>query len=1040
MIPRRISLKGFLCYREAQVIDFDGADLWVLSGRNGSGKSAVFDAMTFALFGTHRGGLKLASRLINSGSPGFEVIFDFDLGGDRYRIKRNFRQATNSGERLIYRNEAGAGEEVHWRPVTETQSKAGFERWIQDHLGLNHETFTSSVLLEQGQAEKLLGSDHRQRYNVLAGIEDLARYERLGMAADARKVAAKARAGAYRDRLATLPAIDDDAVAEAGRLAAEAEATREAAAAEWTRLAEIRQHACIWADLNGRRVQPRREADEAKALLADAEEIQSDWSRFRALDEVLPALKEASHRRTRLGDSEEVVRRRDAEGRGLARALDLTEALAGDMEAHRAEIAEEIGRDEARRLEVVKRLGDLSVPLDRALRARDHRKVADQFEVALAADPHDHDAEVRRLEDDLRRRSDWRAVLSTLDGYARDRDGLASAGEQARAARTALGRAEAEVAGLSAACEALNARIALAREAAGTAHDRATDAKAVLKRADGSLKDFLDLDGAAACDRCGQTLTPSHFGVESTRLRKEQAEARQQAEEALRQEEIARSSCQAAENAARDAGLRLQDARSTANTYRHRLDQAERDASRHGESCSRAYRGLPEPFRNLVAAAPPTDWVATTFPAAADLDDARRLVDEIETVAARRDEACRRRDERQALLVRRDEARRAAAGLGFDEAAEAALAAEHAALAAERSALDRCLESHGHVLELAEETLDHLAERCRGFRGRLAAIDRALSAGRACVDGLRAEVGRSLAAAPEAWRDAIAGAATAEIDGWEAEHQTLLALRIEERAEGLPRAQFQLHSARTVLDALDRQIGAIPEEARRAPEQIAPAVAAAKQRLDAAEAAWRDAAGLRGQLGRDLESRRSLEADALGAEREQAISETLAQLLGWQGLQRHRLREAELSILNCTNRFLRVISGGDLELVLAEGGDTQRALNLEAKVRTHGETRVVGTPFLSGSQKFRVAVSLALGIGQHARGAGRPIESVIIDEGFGCLDRQGRQEMIAQLGDLQGVLARIILVSHQEEIADAFPDGYRFEVIDGATVAEPFHR
>ena len=48
--------------------------------------------------------------------------------------------------------------------------------------------------------------------------------------------------------------------------------------------------------------------------------------------------------------------------------------------------------------------------------------------------------------------------------------------------------------------------------------------------------------------------------------------------------------------------------------------------------------------------------------------------------------------------------------------------------------------------------------------------------------------------------------------------------------------------------------------------------------------------------------------------------------------------------------------------------------------------------------------------------------------------------MIAQLGDLQGVLARIILVSHQEEFADAFPDGYRFEIIDGATVARPFHR
>jgi DNA repair exonuclease SbcCD ATPase subunit len=56
MIPRSITLRGFLCYKDKQVIDLDGCDLWVLAGRNGSGKSAIFDAMTFALFGAHRGG------------------------------------------------------------------------------------------------------------------------------------------------------------------------------------------------------------------------------------------------------------------------------------------------------------------------------------------------------------------------------------------------------------------------------------------------------------------------------------------------------------------------------------------------------------------------------------------------------------------------------------------------------------------------------------------------------------------------------------------------------------------------------------------------------------------------------------------------------------------------------------------------------------------------------------------------------------------------------------------------------------------------
>ena len=96
--------------------------------------------------------------------------------------------------------------------------------------------------------------------------------------------------------------------------------------------------------------------------------------------------------------------------------------------------------------------------------------------------------------------------------------------------------------------------------------------------------------------------------------------------------------------------------------------------------------------------------------------------------------------------------------------------------------------------------------------------------------------------------------------------------------------------------------------------------------------------------------------------------------------------------------------------------------------------------FLSGSQKFRVAVSLALGIGQYASRQHRPIESVIIDEGFGCLDRQGRQVMIQELQNLRGQMRCILLVSHQEEFAEAFSDGYHFQLDGGATRVKRFQK
>ena len=94
MIPRRIALTGFLCYREEQVIDLGGSDLWVFAGRNGCGKSAVFDAITYALFDCHRAGNRQNARaLINDESDALRVEFDFELDGRLYRVRRTLRRS-----------------------------------------------------------------------------------------------------------------------------------------------------------------------------------------------------------------------------------------------------------------------------------------------------------------------------------------------------------------------------------------------------------------------------------------------------------------------------------------------------------------------------------------------------------------------------------------------------------------------------------------------------------------------------------------------------------------------------------------------------------------------------------------------------------------------------------------------------------------------------------------------------------------------------------------------------------------------------------
>ena len=51
MNPIRIKLEGFMSYRNETELNFEDKPIWVLTGDNGSGKSAIFDAVTFALYG-----------------------------------------------------------------------------------------------------------------------------------------------------------------------------------------------------------------------------------------------------------------------------------------------------------------------------------------------------------------------------------------------------------------------------------------------------------------------------------------------------------------------------------------------------------------------------------------------------------------------------------------------------------------------------------------------------------------------------------------------------------------------------------------------------------------------------------------------------------------------------------------------------------------------------------------------------------------------------------------------------------------------------
>lgn len=184
-----------------------------------------------------------------------------------------------------------------------------------------------------------------------------------------------------------------------------------------------------------------------------------------------------------------------------------------------------------------------------------------------------------------------------------------------------------------------------------------------------------------------------------------------------------------------------------------------------------------------------------------------------------------------------------------------------------------------------------------------------------------------------------------------------------------------------------------------------------------------------------------MEADLATASRQRTLYGRLAELLGRSGLQAFLLDAAIHGITHLANETLTRISGGQLQLqILRQTSARGEEEIVIESVDLASSDEPLDVQFISGSQKFRSSVALAAGIGQYAgRGAGS-VRSLIIDEGFGSLDTQGRQEMIDELRNLSQLMDRIIVVSHQEDFQDRtlFPTGYILRKVGQQTEVERF--
>lgn len=184
MRPLKITMTAFGPYKHSEVIDFTELKdnrLFVISGNTGAGKTTIFDAICFALYGSASGEDRNDVKSMRSDFAADDVHtsveLEFELRGRFYRIKRQLPHVkkgnkTATGEQYEFFEKV----DDHEIPCVDRQRVSDINQKIEELLGLTKDQFSQIVMLPQGEFRKLLTSQTENKEELLRKIFKTERY------------------------------------------------------------------------------------------------------------------------------------------------------------------------------------------------------------------------------------------------------------------------------------------------------------------------------------------------------------------------------------------------------------------------------------------------------------------------------------------------------------------------------------------------------------------------------------------------------------------------------------------------------------------------------------------------------------------------------------------------------------------------------------------------------------------------------------------------------------------------------------------------
>lgn len=175
MRPKQITMSAFGPYAEKTVIDMDKLGtkgIYLITGDTGAGKTTIFDAISYALFGEASGDVRDASmfrsKYADKETPTFvELVFEYN--GKEYKVKRNpeYMRPNKKGDGKTKETAKAEmilpdGSDVN--KITEVNEK------IKELLGVNKKQFSQICMIAQGDFRKLLDADTKSRIEIFRNI------------------------------------------------------------------------------------------------------------------------------------------------------------------------------------------------------------------------------------------------------------------------------------------------------------------------------------------------------------------------------------------------------------------------------------------------------------------------------------------------------------------------------------------------------------------------------------------------------------------------------------------------------------------------------------------------------------------------------------------------------------------------------------------------------------------------------------------------------------------------------------------------------